>query len=161
MEETAFDCKLEATDFVKIANKLIIYLDDGSVVSCTDRGINDNVDDVATSAYRLTSSEVVHEKEQHKYHSLRNCLSYMRPFNLWRGYTQHQTKALRKQISPKLLSVFLKSKLTTIKPIPMKKKGVIVSGYFNPIHKGHLEYFNNAKALQTLFVIVKMIISEH
>jgi nicotinamide mononucleotide adenylyltransferase len=26
----------------------------------------------------------------------------------------------------------------------MKKKAVIVSGYFNPIHKGHLEYFNNA-----------------
>ena len=28
-----------------------------------------------------------------------------------------------------------------------KKKGMIVSGYFNPIHKGHIEYFNNAKAL--------------
>ncbi|MBT5645247.1 MAG: cytidyltransferase, partial [Polaribacter sp.] len=26
----------------------------------------------------------------------------------------------------------------------MKKKLLIVSGYFNPIHKGHLEYFNNA-----------------
>lgn len=37
----------------------------------------------------------------------------------------------------------------------MKKKAVIVSGYFNPIHKGHLEYFNNAKALaDELFVIV-------
>ena len=37
----------------------------------------------------------------------------------------------------------------------MKKKAVIVSGYFNPIHKGHLEYFNNAKALaDKLFVIV-------
>ena len=36
-----------------------------------------------------------------------------------------------------------------------KKKAVIVSGYFNPIHKGHLEYFNNAKALaDELFVIV-------
>ena len=36
-----------------------------------------------------------------------------------------------------------------------KKKVVIVSGYFNPIHKGHLEYFNNAKALaDELFVIV-------
>ena len=37
----------------------------------------------------------------------------------------------------------------------MKKKGVIVSGYFNPIHKGHIEYFNNAKAFANeLFVIV-------
>ena len=35
------------------------------------------------------------------------------------------------------------------------KKLIIVSGYFNPIHKGHLEYFNNAKALaDELFVIV-------
>lgn len=37
----------------------------------------------------------------------------------------------------------------------MKKKAVIVSGYFNPIHKGHLEYFNHAKDLaDELFVIV-------
>ena len=37
----------------------------------------------------------------------------------------------------------------------MKKKAIIVSGYFNPIHKGHLEYFNNAKALaDEIFVIV-------
>lgn len=37
----------------------------------------------------------------------------------------------------------------------MKKKAIIVSGYFNPIHKGHLEYFNNAKDLaDELFVIV-------
>ena len=37
----------------------------------------------------------------------------------------------------------------------MKKKAIIVSGYFNPIHKGHLEYFNQAKALaDELFVIV-------
>jgi len=36
-----------------------------------------------------------------------------------------------------------------------KKRGMIVSGYFNPIHKGHIEYFNNAKALaDELFVIV-------
>jgi cytidyltransferase-like protein len=37
----------------------------------------------------------------------------------------------------------------------MKKKASIVSGYFNPIHKGHIEYFQNAKAnAQKLFVIV-------
>jgi len=37
----------------------------------------------------------------------------------------------------------------------MKKKAIIVSGYFNPIHKGHIEYFNAAKkAGDALFVIV-------
>ena len=36
-----------------------------------------------------------------------------------------------------------------------KQKAIIVSGYFNPIHKGHLEYFNNATAIaDKLFVIV-------
>ena len=37
----------------------------------------------------------------------------------------------------------------------MKKTAVIVSGYFNPIHKGHLEYINKAKdCADKLFVIV-------
>ena len=27
----------------------------------------------------------------------------------------------------------------------MKKKAIIVSGYFNPLHKGHIELFHNAK----------------
>jgi cytidyltransferase-like protein len=37
----------------------------------------------------------------------------------------------------------------------MKPKAIIVSGYFNPIHKGHIEYFQNAKELgNELFVIV-------
>ena len=37
----------------------------------------------------------------------------------------------------------------------MRKKAVIVSGYFNPIHKGHLEYFNSAKShADELIVIV-------
>jgi len=36
-----------------------------------------------------------------------------------------------------------------------KQKAIIISGDFNPIHKGHLEYFNNAKAIvDKLFVIV-------
>lgn len=37
----------------------------------------------------------------------------------------------------------------------MKPKIIIVSGYFNPIHKGHLEYFILAKSKgDLLFVIV-------
>ena len=37
----------------------------------------------------------------------------------------------------------------------MKARAIIVSGYFNPIHKGHIEYFQNSKANgDKLFVIV-------
>ncbi|MAD12503.1 MAG: cytidyltransferase [Flavobacteriaceae bacterium] len=37
----------------------------------------------------------------------------------------------------------------------MKPKAVIVSGYFNPLHKGHLELFEKAKASgDVLWVIV-------
>ena len=44
---------------------------------------------------------------------------------------------------------------TTLSVLKMKKKAVIVSGYFNPIHMGHLEYFNNAKRhADELIVIV-------
>ena len=37
----------------------------------------------------------------------------------------------------------------------MKSKAIIVSGYFNPLHKGHLELFEKAKAKgDALWVIV-------
>ena len=37
----------------------------------------------------------------------------------------------------------------------MKKKVIIVSGYFNPLHKGHIEYFHLAKQQgDKLFIIV-------
>jgi cytidyltransferase-like protein len=37
----------------------------------------------------------------------------------------------------------------------MKKKAIIVSGYFNPLHRGHIEYFQNSKKFgDLLFVIV-------
>ena len=37
----------------------------------------------------------------------------------------------------------------------MKPKAIIVSGYFNPLHKGHIEYFHLAKSNgDKLFVIV-------
>lgn len=35
-----------------------------------------------------------------------------------------------------------------------KKKAIIVSGYFNPLHKGHLEYFNNAKSLADILIVI-------
>lgn len=36
----------------------------------------------------------------------------------------------------------------------MKKKGIIVSGYFNPIHKGHIEYFYKAKKKGDILIII-------
>lgn len=34
------------------------------------------------------------------------------------------------------------------------KKAVIVSGYFNPIHKGHIEYFKFAKAVGDVLIVI-------
>ena len=37
----------------------------------------------------------------------------------------------------------------------MKKTAIIVSGYFNPLHKGHIEYFHKARSQgDELFVII-------
>tara|TARA_B100000900_G_C20583970_1_gene718725 strand:+ start:956 stop:1381 length:426 start_codon:yes stop_codon:yes gene_type:complete len=36
----------------------------------------------------------------------------------------------------------------------MKKKAIIVSGYFNPIHKGHIEYFINSKKLADYLIVI-------
>ncbi len=36
----------------------------------------------------------------------------------------------------------------------MKKKLIIVSGYFNPIHKGHIEYFHLAKQNGDKLIVV-------
>ena len=64
---------------------------------------------------------------------------------------EKNTNFTTKEISPtssskKPLIIFFKVE---------KQKAIIVSGYFNPIRKGHLEYFNNAKAIaDQLFVIV-------
>lgn len=43
---------------VRISGKLVIYLDDGTVIACIDRGIKDNVNDIASSAYSLTNEEL-------------------------------------------------------------------------------------------------------
>jgi len=34
------------------------------------------------------------------------------------------------------------------------KKAIIVSGYFNPIHRGHIEYFNNAKSKGDILIVI-------
>ena len=36
----------------------------------------------------------------------------------------------------------------------MKKNAVIVSGYFNPIHKGHIEYLNLAKQQGDKLIVI-------
>ncbi|OUS12885.1 hypothetical protein A9Q93_09795 [Nonlabens dokdonensis] len=74
------------TDVVKIANKLIIYLDDGTVISCIDRGINDNVDDIAISAYSLTKAEFTKIKFSN-INTIRYQIvcSVCGPFNSWEG----------------------------------------------------------------------------
>lgn len=33
------------------------------------------------------------------------------------------------------------------------KKAIIVSGNFSPIHKGHIEYFNQAKQLGDILIV--------
>lgn len=48
---------------VRISGKLIIYLNDGTVITCIDKGIKDNVDDIASSAYYLTNEELAKMKK--------------------------------------------------------------------------------------------------
>ena len=36
----------------------------------------------------------------------------------------------------------------------MKKKAIIVSGYFNPLHKGHIEYFINSKKIADYLIVI-------
>lgn len=36
----------------------------------------------------------------------------------------------------------------------MKSKLIIASGYFNPLHKGHIEYLNKAKKLGDLLLVI-------
>ena len=36
----------------------------------------------------------------------------------------------------------------------MRLKGIIVSGYFNPLHKGHIELFKNAKKLGDELIVI-------
>lgn len=97
------------TDVVKIAEKLIIYLDDGTVISCVDRGINDNVDDIATTAYYLTKSELNKLKSSNI-----NTIRYeivcppCGPFNSWEGTYSASNKGSSKTEFTKVVTEFYK-----------------------------------------------------
>jgi hypothetical protein len=43
---------------VRISGKLLVYLDDGTVISCLDKGVKDNIDDIASTAYYLTNGDL-------------------------------------------------------------------------------------------------------
>lgn len=52
---------LSKNDFsrdLKISGELLIYLDDGSIIRCVDRGVRDRVNSTITTVYFLTASEV-------------------------------------------------------------------------------------------------------
>ena len=36
----------------------------------------------------------------------------------------------------------------------MKRTAVVISGYFNPVHKGHLELMHKAKAIGDLLIVI-------
>ena len=92
---------------VKIGGKLIIYLDDGTVISCIDRGINDNVDDIAISAYSLTTAELTKMK-----HSNINTIRYQiecpvcGPYNSWEGIYSASNKGSSKTDFTSVISEF-------------------------------------------------------
>jgi len=55
---TGFIVVSTETSSVFIKGKLMIYLEDGTIISCTDRGIYDYVDNTATTVYYLTNAEI-------------------------------------------------------------------------------------------------------
>lgn len=44
--------------------------------------------------------------------------------------------------------------MMTTTEIKMKKKAIIVSGYFNPLHRGHIEYFKQAKSIGDFLIVI-------
>lgn len=95
---------------VKISGKLIIYLEDGTVISCVDRGINDNVDDVAISAYYLTIEELNKLKNSNinKIRYQIDC-PVCGPFNSWEGVYSASNKGSSKTNFTTIVSEFYKN----------------------------------------------------
>jgi hypothetical protein len=99
------------TNVVKISGKLIIYLDDGSVISCIDRGINDNVDGIAISAYYLTPTELTKMKQSNI-----NTIRYQivcpicGPLNSWEGIYSASNQRNSRTNFPTIITDFYKNK---------------------------------------------------
>lgn len=55
------------SDSYRIKGKLIIYLDDKSIITCMDRGRYDYTDDTATTVYNLTKEEILRLKNSNIY----------------------------------------------------------------------------------------------
>jgi len=59
-------------------------------------------------------------------------------------------KGLKKVVNTLKNFLFLQKETTNTK----KQTIVIVSGYFNPIHKGHIEYLKNARKLGDYLIVI-------
>jgi hypothetical protein len=57
-----FVVSIETIKGMLIRGKLIIYLDDGTVITCIDKGKYDYVDNVATTVYYLTADQLTKMK---------------------------------------------------------------------------------------------------
>lgn len=56
-----------------IKGKIIIYLEDGSIINCIDRGMYDRVNKKSTAVYKLDNSEIK-QLEKSNIHSIRYSL---------------------------------------------------------------------------------------
>ena len=79
----------------------------GAVISCIDRGINDNVDDIAISAYYLTDQELAMIKASNI-----NTIRYQiicpicGPVNSWEGTYSASNKGTSKTDFSKVIAEF-------------------------------------------------------
>jgi hypothetical protein len=65
---------------LKIKGKVLIYLEDGSIITCIDRGKYDYVDKIATTIYSLTKGEIENLKTSN-IHSIRYTLKCIECFS--------------------------------------------------------------------------------
>ncbi len=65
-----------------IKGKVLVYLDDGTVITCIDRNIYDYVDNIATTVYYLTKEEIEKMKNSN-INTIRYTIKYG---SAWGGY---------------------------------------------------------------------------